>query len=75
MIYTAPGVMLLMRAASITRESERGLGPENRESIGECPLWPKNVELHRWFYVQEPKGFLKGYLREVSRPIPSLQCG
>jgi hypothetical protein len=34
MIYTAPCVMLLMRAASITWTSGRGLVPGNREFLG-----------------------------------------
>ncbi len=34
MIYTAPCVMLLMRPASITRASGRGLGPGNRDFLG-----------------------------------------
>ncbi len=34
MIYAAPCIMLLMRAASITRASGRGLGPGNREFLG-----------------------------------------
>jgi hypothetical protein len=34
MIYTAPCVMLLMRAAYFTRVSGRGLGPGNREFLG-----------------------------------------
>jgi hypothetical protein len=34
MIYTAPCVMLLMRAAYITRASGRGLGPGNRYFLG-----------------------------------------
>jgi hypothetical protein len=34
MIYAAPCVMFLMRAASITRASGRGLGPGNREFFG-----------------------------------------
>jgi hypothetical protein len=33
MIYTAPCVMRLMRAASITRGSGRGLGPGNRDFL------------------------------------------
>ncbi len=41
MIYMAPCVMLLMRAASITRESGRGLGPGNRYFfLKPCPwVW------------------------------------
>jgi hypothetical protein len=38
MIYTAPCVMLLMWAASITRASGRGLGPGNREFFGSCEM-------------------------------------
>ncbi len=38
MIYTAPCVMLLMRAASITWASGRGLGPGNREFSGPCEM-------------------------------------
>jgi hypothetical protein len=34
MIYTAPCVMLLMLAASITRASGRELGPGNRDFFG-----------------------------------------
>ncbi len=34
MIYTAPCVMLLMRAATITWASGRGLGPGNRAFLG-----------------------------------------
>jgi hypothetical protein len=33
-IYTAPRIMLLMRAASIMRENARGLGPGNRDFFG-----------------------------------------
>ncbi len=33
-IYTDPCVMLLMRAASITRASGRGLGPGNLDFFG-----------------------------------------
>ncbi len=45
MIYTALCIMLLMRAASITRAIGRGWGPENLEPIGECHLEPKKVEI------------------------------
>jgi hypothetical protein len=51
LIYTAPYVMLLMRAASITRSSGRGVGPwklrhflgggNGIEPLGECHLGPK----------------------------------
>jgi hypothetical protein len=34
MIYTTPCIMLLMRAASITWASGRGLGPGNLEFFG-----------------------------------------
>jgi hypothetical protein len=34
MIYTAPCVMQLMRAVSITRASGRGMGPGNRDFFG-----------------------------------------
>jgi hypothetical protein len=55
MIYTALCVMLLMRAASITRASGRRLGPENRDFFGPremtlsrlasaCYLGPKKVQ-------------------------------
>ncbi len=37
-IYTAPYVMLLMRATSITRASGRGLGPGNRDFFGPCEM-------------------------------------
>jgi hypothetical protein len=36
MIYTAPCVMLLMRAASIMRASGKGLGPGNQDFFGPC---------------------------------------
>ncbi len=38
MTYTAPCVMLLMRAASITWASGRGLGPGYREFFGPCEM-------------------------------------
>jgi hypothetical protein len=38
MIYTAPYVMFLMRAASITRASGRGLGSGKREFFGPCEM-------------------------------------
>jgi hypothetical protein len=34
MIYKAPCIMILMRAASITWASGRGLGPENLDFLG-----------------------------------------
>ncbi len=37
-IYTAPSVMLLIRAASITRASGRGLGPGNLDFFGPCEM-------------------------------------
>ncbi len=37
-IYSAPCVMLLMRAASITRASGRGLGPGNCDFFGPCEM-------------------------------------
>jgi hypothetical protein len=37
-IYAAPWVMLLMRAASYTRASGKGLGPGNREFFGACEM-------------------------------------
>ncbi len=48
MIYSAPCEMFLMRAASITWASGRGLGPGNRESL--CPKWQSpigSIPLHR----------------------------
>jgi hypothetical protein len=54
MIYTAPYVMLLMRAASITRARGRGLGPGETflspvkwHRANECDLGPKKVEIPR----------------------------
>ncbi len=56
LIYTAPCVMLLMRAASITRASGRGLGPGNWEFSGpvkwhrtdwRVPFGAKKVEISR----------------------------
>jgi hypothetical protein len=38
MIYTDPCVMLLMRAASITRASGSGWGPGNRDFFGPCEM-------------------------------------
>jgi hypothetical protein len=38
MTYTSLCVMLLMRAASITRASGRGLGPGNRDFFGPCEM-------------------------------------
>ncbi len=52
MIYTAPCVMLLMQAASITWASGRGLGPGNRKFLGpvkwhradrRVPFWAKKT--------------------------------
>jgi hypothetical protein len=40
-IYMAPCVMLLMRAASFTGASGRGLGPRNREFFGPCEMASK----------------------------------
>jgi hypothetical protein len=37
-IYTDPSVMFLMRAASFTRASGRGLCPGNREFFGPCEM-------------------------------------
>ncbi len=37
-IYSVSCVMLLRRAASITRASGRGLGPGNRHFIGPCDM-------------------------------------
>jgi hypothetical protein len=37
-IYTAPHVMLLMRATAITRASGNGLGPGNRNFFGPCEM-------------------------------------
>jgi hypothetical protein len=61
MIYTAPCVIFLMRADALCghvggeMEMESFLGPVNGiEPIGECRLGPKNFDMHRWFYVQEP---------------------
>jgi hypothetical protein len=56
MIYTAPCVMLLIRAASITRASGRGLGPGNQDFSGpvkwhqadrQVPFGAKKVEISR----------------------------
>jgi hypothetical protein len=38
MIYTAQCVILLIRAASITKSSGRALGPGNREFFGPCEM-------------------------------------
>ena len=65
MIYTALCIMLLMRAASITWASGKGLGPGN--------LAPGRIN-HRCiggFMYKNPRVTLNGYLREVGPYHPS----
>jgi hypothetical protein len=45
MIYTAPWVMLVMWAASVTWASGRGLGPGNREFFRPCEMAPSYVQV------------------------------
>ncbi len=62
MIYTAPCIMLLMRAASITCASGRGLGTRNLEFFG------TQMALVYWLDAisQDPKKHL------ISRAQPPL---
>jgi hypothetical protein len=65
MINTARCIMLLMRAASITWASGKGLGPGN--------LAPGRIN-HRCiggFMYKNPRVTLNGYLREVGPYHPS----
>ncbi len=72
MIYTAPPYMLLMRPASSTRASGRGLGPGDREIFGalwngiepisECHLGPKKA---RWDVAQLGIGNSSRVVREM----------
>ncbi len=75
MIYTAPCVMLLMRAASITRASGRGLGPGNDiEPTGEWHLGPIKVELAYPFLPWRlPLGAMEAYHGASMGELPMLQ--
>jgi hypothetical protein len=55
MIYTAPCVMLLLRPASITRASGRGLGPGNREFLG--PVKWHRADRRVPFGAQKTRGY------------------